>query len=53
MSFFRVPIRTAELLAEIAESLGYRVEEIELWRTRMATATKMQIDENILILSKR
>ncbi|MBN2271093.1 MAG: hypothetical protein JXN61_10790 [Sedimentisphaerales bacterium] len=50
MSFFRVHIPTAELLAEIADSLGYIVNDIELWRTRAATATKMQIDENILIL---
>jgi len=53
MSFFRVLIPTAELLGEIAESLGYRVKEIELWRTRAATATKMEIDENVLILEKK
>lgn len=53
MSFFRVLIPTAELLGEIAESLGYRVKEIELWRTRAATATKIKIDENVLILEKK
>ena len=53
MSFFRVLIPTAELLGEIAESLGYRVKEIELWRTRPSTATKMEIDENVLILEKK
>ncbi|MBI3578577.1 MAG: DNA methyltransferase [Ignavibacteriales bacterium] len=50
MSFFRTHIPTAKILAEIAESLGYKVEEIELWRTRLSTATKMQIEENVLIL---
>lgn len=50
MSFFRTHIPTAKILAEIAESLGYKVEEIELWRTRLATATKTQIEENVLIL---
>jgi DNA modification methylase len=50
MSFFRTHIPTAKLLAEIVEQLGYQVEEIELWRTRLATATKTQIDENVLIL---
>ncbi len=50
MSFFRTHIPTAKILAEIAESLGYKVEEIELWRTRLATATKAQIEENVLIL---
>ena len=53
MSFFRVHIPTAELLAEIADSLGYKVNDIELWRTRAATATKMQIDENVLILENK
>lgn len=53
MSFFRVLIPTAELLGEISESLGYRIKEIELWRTRAATATKMQINENVLILEKK
>lgn len=50
MSFFRVYIPTAELIADIAGSLGYNVMDIELWRTRIATATKMNIDENVLIL---
>jgi len=53
MSFFRVHIPTAQILAEIADSLGYRVNDIELWRTRAATATKMQIDENVLILDNK
>ena len=50
MSFFRTLIPTAALLAEIAEYLGFNVLEIELWRRRLATATKQQIDENVLIL---
>jgi hypothetical protein len=50
MSFFRINIPTANLLAEIAESLGYEILEIELWRTRLATATKLQLNENVLIL---
>jgi hypothetical protein len=50
MSFFRTHIRTAKILAEIAESLSYKVDEVELWRTRLATATKIQIEENVLIL---
>ncbi|NIA11893.1 MAG: DNA methyltransferase [Nitrospiraceae bacterium] len=50
MSFFKIYIPTAELLADIAESLGYEVLETELWRTRIATATKLHINENVLIL---
>lgn len=50
MSFFRIQIPTAMILGEIAEELGYQIEKIELWRTRLATATRKQIDENVLIL---
>lgn len=53
MSFFRIHIPTAELLAEIAEFLGYSVIDIETWRTRMATATRRQLEENVLILEYR
>jgi DNA modification methylase len=53
MSFFQTVIPTADLLGEVAESLGYRVREIELWRTRYATATSRSIDENVLILENK
>ncbi len=53
MSFFRINIPTANLLAEIADSLGYEILEIELWRTRLATATRRQLNENVLILKNR
>ena len=52
MSYFRVPIRTAQLLADVAIKAGYQVEGIELWRTRRATATKMDLDENVLLLRR-
>ena len=50
MSYFQTPIPTAELLSDIAEALGYVVKGIELWRTRLSTATKLQLNENVLIL---
>ena len=53
MSFFRINIPTANLLAEIADSSGYEILEIELWRTRLATATRQQLNENVLILKNR
>jgi len=53
MSFFQTYIPTADLLGEVAESLGYKVSEIELWRTRYATATSRSIDENVLILQNQ
>jgi len=49
-SFFRIMIRTGQLLAGIAESLGYEVVSIDLFRTRLATATKEQIREEVVVL---
>ena len=49
-SYFRIMIRTGQLLAEIAENLGFEVEDIDLFRTRAATATRAQINEEVLVL---
>ncbi len=49
-SYLRVMIRTGQLLAEIGESLGYEVVGIDLFRTRMATATKAQLREEVVLL---
>lgn len=49
-SYLRVMIRTGQLLAGIAESLGYEVESIDLFRTRLATATREQLREEVLVL---
>jgi SAM-dependent methyltransferase len=49
-SYLRVMIRTGHLLAEIAESVGYEVTGIDLFRTRLATATKEQLREEVLLL---
>jgi SAM-dependent methyltransferase len=49
-SYLRVMIHTGQLLADIAESLGYQVVDIELFRTRLATATKDQLREEVVIL---
>jgi len=43
-------IRTGQLLADIAESLGYEVDAIGLFRTRPATATKEQLREEVVRL---
>ena len=43
-------IRTGELLADIARSLGYEVIDIALFRTRLATATRQQIREEVVVL---
>ncbi|WNZ43405.1 DNA methyltransferase [Leptolyngbya boryana CZ1] len=49
-SYFRVMIRTGELIADLAKSLGYEVVDIELFRTRLATATKEQLREEVVLL---
>lgn len=49
-SYLQVMIRTGELLGEIAEPLGYEVVSLDLFRTRLATATKQQIREEVLVL---
>lgn len=49
-SYLRVMIRTGELLAGIAESLGYEVTCIDLFRTRLATATREQLREEVVLL---
>ena len=49
-SYLRVMIRTADLLADIASGLGYEVVGKDLFRTRAATATRSQLNEEILLL---
>ena len=49
-SYLRVMIRTGQLLAEIGERLGYEVVGIDLFRTRLATATKEQLREETVVL---
>lgn len=49
-SYLRVVIRTAQLLGEIATSLGYELISIDLFRTRMATATMDEMREEVLVL---
>ncbi len=49
-SYLQVMIRTGRLLAEIAQSLGYRVVGIDLFRTRLATATRQQLREEVVVL---
>jgi hypothetical protein len=52
MSFFRVHIRTAHLLADVATKAGYKVEGIDLWRTRRSTTTGLDLEENVLVLRR-
>lgn len=49
-SYLRVMIRTGQLLGGIARDLGYEVEGIDLFRTRLATATREQLREEVVRL---
>jgi DNA modification methylase len=49
-SYLRVMIRTGQLLGDIAQSLGYELTGIDLFRTRLATATKEQLREEVVLL---
>jgi hypothetical protein len=43
-------IRTGQILADLANSAGYEVVGIDLFRTRLATATKEQLREEVVLL---
>ncbi len=49
-SYLRVMIPTGQLLADIAQSLGYELVSIDLFRTRLSTATKEQLREEVVVL---
>ena len=49
-SYLRVMIRTGQILSQIAESLGYIVTGIDLFRTRLSTVTGEQLREEVVLL---
>lgn len=49
-SYLQVMIRTGQLLLGIAEELGYEHVRTDLFRTRLATATREQLREEIVVL---
>lgn len=49
-SYLQVLIRTGELLADIADEVGYEVLSLDLFRTRLSTATGEQLREEVLVL---
>lgn len=52
-SYLRVMIRTGQIFGDIAQKLGYELVGIDLFRTRLATATKEQLREEVVILRWR
>jgi DNA modification methylase len=49
-SYLRIHIPTGQILGEIAQTLGYELIGIDLFRTRIATATKKQMREEVVML---
>ena len=49
-SYLRVLIPTGQIIADIAESLGYRVIGIDLFRTRFSTATGQRLREEVVVM---
>jgi len=49
-SYLRVMIRTGQLLAQVAQSMGYELVKVDLFRTRLATATRDQLREEVVVL---
>ncbi|MEO0458759.1 MAG: DNA methyltransferase [Cyanobacteria bacterium P01_A01_bin.114] len=49
-SYLRVHIKTGQLLAEIAQKLGYELVDIHLFRTRRASKTEVDLREEVVVL---
>ena len=49
-SYLRVMIRTGQIVAELARSLGYHITDIDLFRTRPSTITGEQLREEVVLL---
>ena len=49
-SYLRVMIRTGRILGELAQSLGYELTAIDLFRTRLATASRQHLREEVVRL---
>jgi hypothetical protein len=49
-SYFRILIKTGEILSDIARDAGYIVIDTDLFRTRLSTVTKHQLREEVVLL---
>jgi hypothetical protein len=49
-SFLQTYIPTGKILGDIAVHLGYHLDSIDLFRTRFATATKKEMNEEVVVL---
>jgi len=49
-SYLRVMIRTGQIIEKIAQTVGYEAVRIDQFRTRFSTATKSDLNEEVVIL---
>lgn len=49
-SYLRVMIRTGQILSDLAQSLGYKTIDIDLFRTRPSTVTGEHLREEVVVL---
>src|ERR1035441_902743 len=52
-SYLRTRIPTAEILSDIAEELGFAIEDIRVWRRRKVSSTQRSLAENVLLFRKQ
>lgn len=49
-SYFRILINTGSILAEIAEDIGYKIDTIDVFRTRLSTTSGEYLNEEVVVL---
>jgi DNA modification methylase len=49
-SYFQILINTGSILAEIAEDIGYKVDNIDIFRSRLSTTSGKYLNEEVVIL---
>jgi hypothetical protein len=49
-SYFQILINTGSILAGIAEDIGYKVDAIDIFRTRLSTTNGKRLNEEVVIL---
>lgn len=49
-SFLRVMIPTGQIVADIASSLGYEIQAVDLFRTRLSTVTGQHLREEVIVM---
>ena len=49
-SYLRIMIRTGQILGDLAQALGYELTGIDLFRTRISTASREHLREEVVLL---